>query len=247
MTCTCSFVTLNLARFDEVRSVPAIAASCRAGDPVAWAVGCDEQAAGSDPGSQRAFEWIAIGLHADAASAHAVIDAGSDAVPYMSDAAETWSAVLAPFNHRGAVNWLDAAAPGPAFPVGASASEGGDAATGPFAVITSAGWNIGADFDVNRALEFGAGVERVRSSMSSVDGMHSHQVFAFPGLFAFDALTLTFWRDDASMRSFAYRPGTHKTQLDNFRANETADRTSFTRLRALRHTGSWHGTDPLAG
>ena len=246
MTRTCSTITVNLARFGEARSTAGVETGCPVGDPVAWAVGCDEGAAGTGAGSQCGSVWVAVGLHADRASADAVFDAGADVVPSMGGAIETWRAVLAPFHHRGEVNWLDAGAPGPAFPIGASA-ESGPSVAGPFAVITSAGWNIDANFDVDRALEFGAGLDRVRASMTAVDGMHSHQVFAFPGLFAFDALTLTFWRDDASMRTFAYRPGTHKTQLDSFRANETADRTSFTRLRALRHTGSWYGTDPLAG
>ena len=238
---TCSFVTLHLARFDEIRSTAEVDTRCLAGDPVLWAAGADEGAAGSETGSQRALVWIGLGLHADEESARTLIDAGPDAVPCMSDAAETWAAILQPFNHRGEVNWLDAETPGPVFTTGSPPADGE-----AFAVITSAGWTIDADFDINRAIDFATGVVRVRDSMTSVDGLHSQQTFGFPGLVTIDGITLTFWRNDAAMRAFAYRPGEHKTQLDRFRERNTADRTSFTRLRALHQYGTWHGTDPLA-
>ncbi len=116
------------------------------------------------------------------------------------------------------------------------------------AVMTSAGWDVGPDFDVARALSFAASVAEVRQSMwdDPPTGMFSHQNFVFPGVLVDDGITFTMWRDIDAMKSFAYRPGPHKSAMDAFRLDETADRTSFTRLAPLATHGSWWGSDPLA-
>jgi hypothetical protein len=95
-------------------------------------------------------------------------------------------------------------------------------------------------------MSFAAGVDRVRRSIVDVDGLHASHVFLFPGVITDDSMTLTFWRDDQAMRSFAYRPGVHKDEMDAFRLDETADRTSFTRLLPVWSRGTWWGRDPLA-
>lgn len=90
-------------------------------------------------------------------------------------------------------------------PGSATAADDRPAPDGPFAVITTAGWDFAApDFDVARALDFGAGVAEVHAAMADVDGMHSQQSFTTAGL-ALDGFTFTFWRDDSAMRAFAYR------------------------------------------
>ena len=111
-------------------------------------------------------------------------------------------------------------------------------------MITFVGWTIDDRCDASRAADFAAGSELVRTSMVSLDGLHSRQIFNFPR-FADDTVTVTFWRDDAAMRAFAYRPGEHKSQVDRYRELGTADRTSFTRFRVLDSHGSWDGSDPL--
>lgn len=205
-----------------------------------WAVGADERAANSDFGTQQAFTWLGLGLHDDELSANELFEAGDDATPCFDGADERWSGVLQPFNHRGETNWLDPDQPGPVLTAGPPPTDGE-----PFAVITSAGWTIDDRFDVDKALDFGRGVAEVRSNMSSVDGLLSHQAFNFPGLLEVDGPTITFWRDDAAMRAFAYRPGTHKTEMDRYRELDTADRTSFSRLRVLESRGSVNGANPI--
>jgi hypothetical protein len=59
-------------------------------------------------------------------------------------------------------------------------------------------------------------------------------------------LTMSLWRDDASMANFAYRPDLHRTLADHYKAEHTADRTSFTRCRIMRTVGQWGGTDPVS-
>jgi hypothetical protein len=236
---TSSFVTVHLARFDQTVTIDQTRTAPTSGDPMAWMVGTDYRAAGTAPGAQQGSEWVALGLHAEVASAVRVFDAGVDAVPYFAGAAESWSGVLEPISHRGEANWLDTGRPGPAFaPVARRLS-------GPFMVITSVGWVFDDRFDPANAADFAYGVERVRAGMGGTDGLHSQQSFAFPSLAA-DGITITFWRDDAAMRAFAYRPGEHKFQLDRYRELGTADRTSFTRLEVLDQRGTWLGGDPSA-
>ena len=238
----CPFATLHLARFDELTTLPPASTSMQPDGPVVWMVGADELAsgAGGGAGGQRAFAWVGLGLHRSEASARALLEAGDAAVPCFDGAAERWSAVLQPFNHRGEVNWLDREAPGPVF-----APSGDGRTDDPFVAVTSVGWILDEHFDLARVLDFGRGSARVVATLSGVDGLHSGQVFTFPQ-FEHDTLTVTFWRDAAAMRSFAYRPGEHKDQMDRFRRLQTADRTSFTRLRVLGSRGTWMGSDPLA-
>ena len=237
----CSFVTVQLARFARLTSMGGANTESKVGNPVMWAIGADEVAAHLNLGTQKAFTWIALGLHDKESSARDHFAAGAEAVPYFADAAESWSAVLQPFSHRGSVNWLEPLKPGPVFLPG-SAPEQDE----PFVVITSAGWTFDQSFDPVKALDFGRGVVEVRKNMAAVEGLHSHHSFNFPTELEIDGATLTFWRDDTSMRSFAYRPGHHKTQLDRYRELHTADRTSFTRLRVLESRGSVNGSDPMA-
>jgi hypothetical protein len=237
---SCSYATLHLARFDGLKTMRNIDVKPTSGEPVAWMVGGDEIAAGTKVGSQEASSWVAFGLHSEEESARVLVDAGVAAVPCLEEAAEIWSAVLQPFGHRGEVNWLDHESPGQAFSI-----DGEGRNRDPFVVVTSVGWTIDDRFDPSRAADFAAGSELVRRSMSSADGLHSRQIFNFPN-FAEDTVTITFWRDDAAMRAFAYRAGEHKVQVDRYRKLGTADRTSFTRFRVLESHGSWNGSDPLA-
>jgi len=79
-----------------------------------------------------------------------------------------------------------------------------------------------------------------------IDGMHASHNFTYPGMLVHDGSTFSIWRDDSAMKEFAYRPGKHKTEMDAFRIDETADRTSWTRLRPLESHGTWFGRDPLS-
>jgi len=232
-------VTLHLARFDEPVTLLSVDSGPATGNPLAWMIGADDIVAGTPRGSNTSTVWVALGLHADERSARALFDAGVDAVPCLARADETWAAVLEPIGHRGEVNWLDTDRPGQAFTPEARRPDG------PFVVITSVGWTFDDRFDPAKANDFAYGVERVRATLDSVDGLYSQQSFAMQRTLA-DPITITFWRDDAAMRAFAYRPGEHKFQLDRYRELETADRSSFTRLVALEQRGTWHGGDPLA-
>ena len=235
---SCSYVTVNVARFDEPTQLDPLVTDAPVGEPLMWAVGADES---GSFGSRTSTTWLALGLHATMESADAVFDAGLDAVPFFSGATETWGALLQPFSHRGDVNWIDGADAVSRFETGPAPAD-----EEPFVVITSAGWTVDERFDADKAMRFAGGVAAVRSSMDGADGLFFQHVFNFDSQLMVDGATVTMWRDDRSMRAFAYRPGTHKTEMDHYRANDTADRTSFTRLRLLSSHGSVQGYTPVA-
>lgn len=233
-----NYLSVHLARFDDVRHLPDHSDEPPAGSPSSWLIGADESRHGSEFASQLASEFIAVGVHADETSARACAAAEVDA---FIDATEVWSAALRPTKSHGCCNWIDN---GSHFAIDRSLQP----TDGVVITMTTAGWELGPDFDVDRALSFGAAVGRVRTWMEDepIDGLLSSQLFVFPGLLAHDGPTFSIWRDDNAMKNFAYRPGAHKTEMDAFRLDENADRTSWTRLRAIESNGTWWGVDPLA-
>jgi hypothetical protein len=229
------YLSIHLARVEELTVLDGDARQPPAGEPASWLLGADEGLHASEFASQRSTVFAAVATHHNEESALACAAA---AVPEFADAAETWSAALRPTRSHGSCNWVD----------GGHFDADGERTTGPMAVMTSVGWDLGPTFRLERAVDFGEAVTRVRTAMWSepVDGMTSHQSFVFPGMLAHDGITFTTWRDEAAAVAFAYRAGAHKTEMDRFRLDETADRTSFTRLRPIETHGTWHGADPLA-
>ena len=182
--------------------------------------------------------WSGLGLFRNRETAVGALDHPETALPFLSDAIESWHAVLRPVAHRGQVKFNENVEPGLILEV-AKHDPGG-----PMIVLTSAGFDLGPDIDGDRIRDFLYNVERVRDWMGSADGLLVQQNFAsVQG--RDDGFTFTVWRDDAAMQNFAYRPGLHREELDRYKTERTADRSSFTRCRAVRTAGSWGGVDPV--
>lgn len=230
--------SVQLARFDALRESGEPAGTAGPGTFFSQ-VAADTRAGGTDPGSRQAFAFLFLGLHEDAEAARRFVD---DRPAWVDEAREVWSGILEPFRHHGACNYLDPAKPGLLFPSMMPAG----LVDGPVVSLTTSGWNVGESLDMNRVREFGAGVLAVRASMTGVQGLRSQQSFFFPGVLDYDPITVTFWRDEACIRAFAYGQGSHRRQLDRQRAEGLADRTSFTRFRILSSSGTWYGADPAA-
>lgn len=228
-----------MARFDALRGVGTVEGDFPAG-VLFHSVGSDWRAAGSDFFSQDAFVFLLLGLHESAESAREWIAARGRLAPWLNEAREVYAAVLEPYRHKGEVNYLNPEAPGLLFET-LGPAVGSDE---PFVAITSAGWNVGPELDMNRVRDFSNGVAAVRMSMTGMTGLHSQQTFGFNKGLVVDPVTVTFWRDDASVRQFSYGPAVHKMQMERYRANDTADRTSFTRSRVVWSEGTWYGRDP---
>ncbi len=235
-----SFVSLHLARFDQLRAAGLADPGDRPG-LLFCEVGADCRAAGTDPASREAFTFLVVGLHDSRESADRLVEEVLTVAPWFADAGERWSAVLAPFRTKGESNLIHTAAPARLFdPLAAAPARGA-----PVVVFTTAGWNRDG-LDMARVQDFGTGVAAVRISMTAVPGLRSQQTFFFPGIIAIDPPTLSFWDDEASLVAWAHRQATHKRQMDRYRTTGNADRASFTRLTALRSSGTWYGADPVA-
>ena len=236
-----SFASIVLVRFDDTRLGGTVGGSGDEG--VLFAnVGADIRAAATAMDSETAFKFAVFGLHDSVDSARRSIDERLTSMPWIAEAKETWCAVLSPFRHFGEANFLDSNRPGPVF----ETMQAEPAAGSPIVVVTSAGWELGPDLDMVKVRDFGANVAAVRISMTGVQGLHSQQTFSFPGGLVIDGITVTIWKDFASMRDFAYGPGHHRTQVKRQRDGDFGGRTSFTRCAVLHSEGTWHGSDPLS-
>ncbi len=237
---TASVVSLHLARFDQLRMAGPVAPGDRPG-LLFCDVGADCRAAGMDPASREAFTFLVVGLHDSRESADSLVEEVVTVAPWFADAAERWSGVLAPFRTKGESNLIHRTAPARLFdPLVAAPSR-----DEPVVVFTTIGWNRDG-IDMARVQDVGTGTAAVRISMTAVPGLRSQHSFFFPGIIAIDPPTLSFWDNEASLVAWAHQQATHKRQMDRYRTTGNADRASFTRLTALRSSGTWYGRDPVA-
>ena len=100
------------------------------------------------------------------------------------------------------------------------------------------------DLSKSIAADFRRNVDRIRLVAEAAENNLAVQVFA-PDVRGDDGVTMTVWRDDAAMTAFAYRAGHHRDEVGRYKRHKTADRTSFTRLRSLGTSGTWHGSCPV--
>jgi hypothetical protein len=235
----CSWATAHWLRFRSVETPDRLDLTRPPRGASSWKIGPDGPPA--PDGSRLPSEvWGGVGLYCERRDAEAALDDPSAFLPFLDRLAEAWHVLLQPTAHRGECNHLDPNAAGLLFEV-----DGADPG-GPLVVMTTVGFDLGPAFDLDRVIAFRRGVDRVREVFAHSDGILAHRVFA-PHVRGEDGVTMTLWRDEHAMFAFAYRPGLHRTEINRYKAEQTADRTSFTRFRALRTSGSWAGGDPLMG
>ena len=165
--------------------------------------------------------------------------AAREQLPCLAETVEEWHAVLVPFTHRGQVNWRGTVEEGSAIHVTSNPP------AGPLAVITSAGYNTRTPDQRPRIARFVKGIEDVLEFYGADDG-NLRRAATNGGFNSRDGFTVTLWRDDLAMNKAAYGAGTHRTFLDTSRTGSLFDRSSFTRARIVKSSGSWDG-DPIAG
>lgn len=223
-------------RFDQPKTAADLILPRQPEGALSWKVGPDWSA--SDSGIRSGSRiWCSLGLFADLQHAEAAFDAADLYLPDRAATAEAWSALLAPFAHKGECNHLARAAPGPIF-----ATDDCEP-SGPTFVITTAGFHLRSRRDFQRVIDFRREVDRMRPVISASAGSLAHQVFA-PLDAEDDGVTMSLWRDDQAMFAFAYKPGAHRVQVDRQKSHQTVDRSSFTRFRLLKTAGTWDGADP---
>jgi hypothetical protein len=116
---------------------------------------------------------------------------------------------------------------------------------GRLVVLTSAGFNdLPRDqlmADMPRRIDFLRNVDRVIDWYATLPPNLARANLHLRAMGHIDGLTVSVWESDEAMMAAAYKPGIHHTQLDRYKAEHTADRSSFTRARLLRAKGSWDG------
>lgn len=232
----CRWAVVHWMRFEEARAAADLQLSETPPGALSWKIGPDWS--GSESGIRSGSRiWCGLALFDDLDQAQAAFAQCGAYLPDHSSALEVWSALLAPFAHKGECNHLDRAEPGAMFSVEPCER------SGPVFVITTAGFHLRSRRDFQRVIDFRREVDRMRPVIASSDGSLAHQVFA-PANAEDDGVTMSLWRDDQAMFGFAYKPGAHRVQVDRQKSHQTVDRSSFTRFQLLRTSGTWDGADP---
>ena len=234
----CRWVTWHFTRFSEIRTPEMLDLSLRPAGAIGWEIGPDGPPK-PDGSRELTGVWCAVGLYRHLADAEAAVADPGAFMPFLGETIEAWHALLMPVAHRGECNHLDRERPGEIL------QAHGEDPGGPLVVMTTGGFVLGPGFDRSRAIDFTHRSFRVRQTLDETIGNFARQIF-YPHVLGVDPVTMTVWRDDAAMSAFAYRPGLHRDALERHKREGTLDRTSFTRLRAVRTSGSWEGRDPVA-
>jgi hypothetical protein len=137
----------------------------------------DTRAVGTTPNSQQAFAFAVLGLHEDLNSAIQLIESRNKTLAGLSESREVWRTVLQPFWHKGEADDSNHLEPEPLF-VAQTICQPTESES-PFVSITSSGWNVTPEIDMNRVGEFSTGVLAVRASMTGYRGYirSNHSVF----------------------------------------------------------------------
>ena len=184
--------------------------------------------------------WGGLGIYGNRDNAEAVFADPGTHLPWLDGAEESWHALAIPIAHHGEVNWRGAVENGTAL------TSGKAPAGGPMVVVTTAGYNSRDPDQIPRIASFMRNIQKVMDFYSDLPGNICRDVFngGFDGR---DGFTLSIWTNDSRMISGAYKPGVHKTFMDQSRDGSTFDRSSFTRARLVGSRGTWDGAVIPAG
>lgn len=234
----CRWVTLHFLRFAGIETPETLDLSRSPEGAASWKLGPDG-AIGPDGMRLPSEIWCGVGLYREREDAARAFETPGDFIVDLPRTSEAWHALLMPVAHCGEANHLDPAHP--SLFLEPSADDPG----GPLVVLTTAGFVLGPNFDPARVIDFRINVDKARAFIATSPGNLARQTFT-PPIQGIDGYTATVWRDDRAMMAAAYGHGEHRRQLERYKAEHTADRTSFTRLRALATAGQWEGRCPVA-
>ncbi|WP_230884556.1 spheroidene monooxygenase [Planomonospora sp. ID82291] len=170
------------------------------------------------------------------------------AARWRDEAVESWQVRLVPLASRGSWGGVDPFGPLGTGPAGGVPSRGGagragapgaQQGSGPVAVLTR------ASIRPSRLVAFYRSVPAVDALLREQDGcLASVGVGEWP--LARQA-TFSLWRDAAAVRDFAHRGRAHRRVIARTRGEDWYAEEMFTRFAPYGSTGTWNGTDPLAG
>lgn len=221
-------MTVSIVEFAGPRPIAELATSSPTAAHLFSADGVNDLMAGV--GAATDFERAArVSLHSDLDSA---IQAMREQWgPAGWECGTRWAAVLEPFRHVGEVDWLRPECPGPIFSVAEAADP-----SERLAVLTTAGWDMAAEMNWARPIEFSERVTDVLDQLAGTPGLQYGASFAFR--LPTHGITFTIWESVKAMQTFAYRPGVHKPHMDyHLKTTPLLDYTSFTRFRIVTEVG----------
>lgn len=227
------WITFHRWLFDSEQAAGALTIPAPSG-AAWWHFGADSPVGPDGFRTGRGRSWAGTGFFADRAAADRILDDPAAQFPDLPAHAEAFHCLLRPIRFSGDCRWLAGA---DAMLTVADSDPGG-----PVVMLTSAGYdNMGPEQHA-RMRDFRKNVDRVRACYDEIDENIVNGNFAI----GTDGMTFSLWRSDDALRAGAYGPGLHRTQLDRQKTSKLADRTSYTRTRLLRHSGTWDRRDPLS-
>lgn len=234
-----TWMTIHRLRFDQ----PVDAKSGGVSEPVGAAlalIGPDSRLDASGLRGSSSAVWGGICFYEDRAAAETAMD-DPQTIPACGHAVEAWHGLLCPISHRGETAWFGALENANCFvPAGRDDDPGGR-----LVVLTSAGFNdLPPDQlldDMPRRMDFSRNVDRVVAWYATLPANLARANFHLRAMGHVDGLTVSVWSSDEAMIAAAYKLGVHRTQIDRYRTEQTADRSSFTRARLIRSKGTWEG------
>lgn len=231
-----SWLTIHLAQFPSEISITETRFD---GPPSAnaWRCGPDSPIGKDGFRTETSNIWAALGFYEDQETALQGLEHAANQLDLSQNSTENWHGLLAVVTHRGDVNFSTKHEPHPNL----KALETDP--MGVMAVLTSAGYQSFDETDHGRARDFTRKVEDVRAFYKSLSANVVRQIFNPIG--SPDGASFTVWRNDPDMLAAAYKDGTHRSMIDQHKAQPMFDRSSFTRFRLLQSKGSWDGIDPL--
>jgi hypothetical protein len=209
------FATIHLLRFPEITTPEQLTLNQVPVGSISWKIGPGGKV-GPDGRRLPSDTWSAVALFSELAEAELAFRNNEEFMPFLSATAESWHLLLRPFKHHGECNHIEREAPGELFEV--SQDSGG----GPVAVLTTAGYQLGFEANMDRVVAFRHKVDNVGAWMKDLPGCFFSRAFT-PHTVGYDGFTVSVWRSDEDMLSAS----------------------SFTRLRILDSTGQWNGRGPL--
>lgn len=232
------FATLHLLRFPQITTPDQLALTQVPDGSISWKIGPGGRV-GPDGRRLPSDTWGAIGLFIGLAEAELALRNKEKFMPFLAGTKEAWHLLLRPFRHRGECNHIHRETPGELFEISEETSGG------PLVVVTTAGYILGFEANIDRVVAFRHKVDGVVAWMNELEGCLFSRAFT-PNTVGYDGFTVSIWRSDEDMLCASYRAGLHRNYMDGHKTASDFDRSSFTRFRVLETRGQWDGRDFLA-
>lgn len=185
----------------------------------------------------KAQSWGGIALYKDRATANHHAANPTALISPSIATLETWSALLEPFRHAGAVNWRGNVESSSAVVTSQSKS------SGPLAVITSAGFISQDAAEMPRIKAFTTGSKKILARFKQDSELIEGAIF-YSMYDQLDGITLTLWPNEQAMLKAAYQNGLHAELMHKHRDQAMADRISNTRANIIKSYGTWDQQTP---